>query len=648
MKKKLNIVIWFSFWIIFLEFIYRIFIIGEFFNLNTLSVILFSIPWICGISILCSIFNERINKIITIILTFCITILTLAQIVYFNFYNSIFSFFSLTTGTGQVMQFWQMIIEVILRIWYIFALVLIPFILFIVFNKKIFDYARIKSKKLIIVLGTLLVSLFGIIIRIKTDNKGVYSLKRLLYETHAPMLTISKTGLNTMQAVDLYRYLFGFEEKIIEVEEVIEETEEVEEIKPIEYNILDINFEELYNNETNKKVKKLHEYFNNTEPTEKNEYTGLFKDKNLIFITAEAFDTIAIDENITPTLYKMANNSFVFNNYYQPLYPVSTSDGEYMNLMGLIPKERIWSMADTWNNDMKFAIGNMFNRNGYISYAFHNHTYKYYDRHKSHPNLGFKYMGCGNGLEKLMNCKKWPNSDQEMFKATTKYYMSQETPFLAYYMTVSGHLNYNFSGNNMASKNKKLVSNLPYSTAIKAYYATQIELDKSLEYLLTELENNGKLEDTLIVIAPDHYPYGLTTKQMNEVSTIDRNNKFEMYHTSLIIYNPTIERTEIKETISSIDILPTIYNLYGIEYDSRLYMGRDIFSEQEHIVILSDRSWITNKGRYNSVNGKFKKTTDEELNEEEYIAKINKIANDRFTISSSILDNDYYSKLVIE
>lgn len=647
MKNKLNNTIWISFWLIFLELIYRIFIVKEFFSLNTLSVILFTIPWVCGISLISTCFNEKVNKIITLLLSFIFMILTLAQIVYFNFYNSIFSFFSLTTGTGQVMQFWQAIIEVILRIWYVFVIVLIPFILFVIFNKKLFEYTRITKKKLIYILGILLLSLFGIIIRIRTDNKGIYSLKRLVYETHAPMLTINKTGLNTMQAIDLYRYLFGFEEKIAEVEEEAQE-DYIEEIKPVEYNVLDINFEELYNNETNKKIKKLHDYFNNTEPTEKNDYTGLFEGKNLIFITAEAFDTIAIDENITPTLYKMANNSFVFNNYYQPLYPVSTSDGEYMNLMGLIPKEGLWSLADTWNNDMKFAIGNMFNRNGYISYAFHNHTYKYYDRHKSHPNLGFKYMGCGNGLEKLMNCKRWPNSDQEMFKATTKYYMTQDIPFLAYYMTVSGHLNYNFGGNNMASRHKKLVKNLPYSSAIKAYYATQIELDKSMEYLLAELELNGKLDDTLIVIAPDHYPYGLTTKQINEVSKINRDNKFELYHTSLIIYNPSIERTEVNEVLSGIDILPTIYNLYGIDYDSRLYMGRDVFSEQENIVILSDRSWITNKGRYNSVNGKFLKTTEEEFNQEEYIQKINKIANDRFTISSSILDNDYYSKLVIE
>lgn len=647
MKKKLDVTFWLFFWIIFLEFIYRIFIVKEFFTWNTLSVLLFSIPFSCIFSILLKLSSEKINRIIIIIYTTISMIITLAQIVYFNFYNSIFSFFSLTTGTGQVMQFWEMIIEVILRIWYIFVIVLIPFILFLIFRNKIFEYKRNNYKKNLIIIGVYIISIVGIIIRVNTDNQGVYSLKRLLCETHAPMLTINKTGLNTMQTIDLYRYIFGFSEKITETVEIPEE-ENIEEIIPVEYNILDIDFETLSKKETNKKVKKLHEYFANVEPTEKNDYTGLFESKNLIFITAEAFDSIAIDENITPTLYKMANNSFIFENYYQPLYPVSTSDGEYMNLMGLIPKEGLWSLADTHNNDMKFAIGNMFNRSGYVSYGFHNHTYKYYDRHKSHPNLGLRYMGCGNGLEKLMNCKRWPNSDVEMFKATTTYYLSQSEPFLAYYMTVSGHLNYNFTGNNMASRHKKEVSNLPYSSAVKAYFATQIELDKSMEYLLNELEAKGKLEDTLIIICPDHYPYGLTAKQINEVSPFNRNNKFELYHTSLIIYNPTIEKTVIEETISGIDILPTIYNLYGIDYDSRLYMGRDIFSEQEHIVILSDRSWITNKGKYNSVNGKFTKTTEENFDEKEYITKINKMVNDRFTISSSILDQDYYKYLGIE
>lgn len=646
MKSKFKIILWWSFLIIYLEIIYKFFIMKDLLTTNTFSVVLFSIPWIIIFTIITSIFNEKVNKILTIVFSFLIILITLAQIVYYNFYNSMFSFLSLTTGTGQVMQFYVMIASVIARIWYIFAIILIPYILFLIFKNKLFDFKKNNLKFLISYLLIFILSFLGIVLVINKNNEGFYSLKRLIFKTHAPMLTIDKTGLFTMEMIDIERYIFGFNEEIYSEQiNVNNEEEKVPEAK-IEYNTTDIDFDKLINDETDDKIKSMHVYFKNAAPSNKNEYTGMFKDKNLIFITAEAFDTIAIDEKLTPTLYKIANNSFIFKNYYQPLYPVSTSDGEYMNLNSLIPKEGVWSFKQTSKISMPYGIGNMFNKEGYVSYGFHNHNYNYYDRQKSHKNIGLKYYGCGNGLEKKMNCKHWPNSDKEMIDATTSYYIDKDK-FMTYYMTVSGHLNYNFSGNNMAYRNKNKVKNLKYSTAIKAYLATQIELDKSIEKLLQVLEEKGKLNDTLIVIAPDHYPYGLTTKQMNEISTIDRNDKFEKFHTTLIMYNPNIEKTVVDKVISSLDILPTIYNLYGLTFDSRLLMGRDIFSNNEHIVILSDRSWITDKGKYNSVTKEFTSTTNEEI-EEDYIDRINMIVNQRYGMSSLIIDNNYYKKIGIE
>ena len=639
MKKKINIFYWWVFWILFLEYIYRIFIIKDFLNINTLIVTVFSFIYITLFSFVTNVFCEKVNKIITVFLTIIITFFTLAQIVYYNFYNSIFSFYSLTTGTGQVLHFWSMIVEVIVRIWYIFALILIPVILFIIFNNKIFEYKRNKGIILYTFIIGLIVSVLSSYVLIKKYDKGqLYSLNNLIYKTHAPMLTINKTGLLTMEVIDIYRYFFGFEENFdIKNDEVKNVS------KKIEYNKLDIDFDKLIEESNDETIKSMHEYFSSLTPSEKNEYTGMFKGKNLIFITAEAFDTIAIDENITPTLYKIANNGFIFNNYYQPLYPVSTSDGEYMNVMSLIPKEGVWSFYKTSKNYMPFGIGNMFKKLDYNTYGFHNHNYNYYHREKSHTNIGLTYYGCGNGLEKKMNCKHWPNSDFEMIKATTPYYLNDDKPFMTYYMTVSGHLNYNFSGNNMASRNKSKVKNLNYKDSIKAYYATQIEFDKAIEELLNELEESGKLDDTLIVIAPDHYPYGLTTKDMNTVSRIDRTDKFENYHTSLIMYNPKIENKVVDKVISGIDILPTIYNLFGIDYDSRLLMGSDIFSNTEHIVILSDRSFITSKGKYNSITGEFSNPNVSK----DYIDNINKIINEKFKMSSLILEKDYYKELGI-
>ena len=132
MKKKIHCSIFCAFWIVYLELIYRIFIVGNFFSLNTLSVILFSMTWMAITALIVGLFNEKVNRIISYFILFFYTLITLAQIVYYNFYDSIFSFFSLTTGTGQVMQFWQMILEVIARIWYVFALTLVPLILYII------------------------------------------------------------------------------------------------------------------------------------------------------------------------------------------------------------------------------------------------------------------------------------------------------------------------------------------------------------------------------------------------------------------------------------------------------------------------------------------------------------------------------------
>ena len=148
----------------------------------------------------------------------------------------------------------------------------------------------------------------------------------------------------------------------------------------------------------------MHEYFKTVQPTEKNKYTGLFKDKNVIFITAEGFDAIALDPKLTPTLYMMANNGFVFTNYYQPLYPVSTSDGEYLNLTGLVPKEGVWSLSKSSKNKMSMTYGNMFKKNGYTTYGFHNHNYKYYDSPELyHRNKCLELCQVGAELEECLS-----------------------------------------------------------------------------------------------------------------------------------------------------------------------------------------------------------------------------------------------------
>lgn len=650
MKKKLPLFLHYTFLIIYLEIAYKALVLKNVFSLNTLTILLFSIPFILFATILSSLFNTKINKVISVLNSIFITFIFASQYIYYAFYDSIFSIYSIKAGTGQVFgEFFSAISKMIIdNIWGLLVIIL-PCILFIIFKSKIFDFTR---KKVIFITEIILLIVFFVITKLTVhfNTNGMYSLNRIYNESHAPMITINKVGLLSMEVLDLKRYLFGFEEKLV-VDNIHEEKPDIKPEKT--YNILDIDFDQLESNEVNETIKTLHQYFKGVTPTEQNEYTGIFKGKNLIYITAEGLDTIAIDKDITPTLYKMVNSGFIFKNYYQPLFTVSTSDGEYMYLNSLIPKEGVWSFYRSSNIKMPFSLGTEFNKLGYDAVnAYHDHTYTYYNRDESHPNLGFNiYKGCGNGLETLMNCKRWPESDVEMIDATINDYIDKDK-FMIYYMTVSGHLNYTFSGNSMSYKNKDVVKDLPYSDNVKAYIAANVELDRALEKLLGYLTEKGKLDDTVIVVSPDHYPYGLKTYELNEVSKTDRSDKFEMFHTSLILYNNAMKENKVVEKyVSSIDVLPTVYNLFGVNYDSRLLMGTDALSESEGLVMLSDRSWINENGSYNSMTGKF--TSFKEGLPEDYVSKINAKVYGKFTTSSLLLYEkngkylDYYSKLGI-
>ncbi|MDE6108220.1 MAG: LTA synthase family protein, partial [Oscillospiraceae bacterium] len=359
-----------------------------------------------------------------------------------------------------------------------------------------------------------------------------------------------------------------------------------------EYNVMDIDFETLAREETKKPLREMHQHFAQVEPTRQNEYTGYFEGKNLIWLTAEGFSRFVVDPELTPTLYMLANEGFVFRNFYNPLWWVSTTDGEYAATTSLIPKSGVWSMAQSASNSMYFAMGNQLRRQGYATRAYHNHTYSYYHRDQSHPNLGYDYKGLGNGLNVT---KIWPESDLEMMEVSGPEYIgSSESPFHTYYMTVSGHLGYTFMGNNMSTRHRNEVSHLPYSEGPRAYLACQLELELALKNLLEQLEEAGELENTVICLSADHYPYGLEQSQLEELNGGPLDMRFELYRSTLILWSGDMEEPIIiDKPCASLDILPTLSNLFGLEYDSRLLMGRDILSDSPGLVILSDRSFIT-------------------------------------------------------
>lgn len=638
--KKLNLLIYYILFIVYEELIFSC-LVYKTFPTSLWLIILFSIPIAVILNLITSVFKPKINKFLTYIITIAFIILFSAQIVYYSMYEAIISFFSMMHG-GQITEFMEAIIDVVLRNWYGIALFALPLVILIVLSKKkVLLFERNSLKEIAIKMTSVVVVQLVALLCVNFINTNMmYSNKNLYYNIHIPKVTANRMGLLTTMRLDLQRFIFGFEEKL-SVETSTTPIEEEEN----SYNVTYIDFDKLIQNEENNTIKEMHEYFSSQEASKKNKYTGMFKGKNLIVLVGESFSSLAIREDLTPNLYKLYKEGFQFDNFYTPIFPVSTADGEYITDTSLIPKEGVWSFLKIAGNYMPYSYPNVFEKQGYSSNAYHNHTATYYERDKYIETMGYNsYLAVGTGLEDRMDTSNWPNSDYEMVKTTMDDYINNEK-FMAYYMTVSGHMNYTKIGNMMVYRNWNQVKDLPYSHKAKSYLAANIELDKAVGELIRRLEEAGKLEDTVIVISGDHYPYGLTLEEINELSTFERDDKFEKYRMPFLIWSGSMkEPIKVEKIGSSLDVLPTVLNLFGAEFDSRLLIGRDILSDTEPLVIFSDRSFITDKGKYNAVTGEFIANEGTTV-EEGYVDKINTIIYKKYQMSRLILENDYYKHI---
>lgn len=419
-------------------------------------------------------------------------------------------------------------------------------------------------------------------------------------------------------------------------------------------NVMDIDFSA--HETSNSRLSSLNEYVQRVQPTKKNEYTGLFKGKNLILITAEAFSKEVIDPQRTPTLYRLASRGIVFEDFYQPAWGGSTSTGEYSFLTGLAPMDATVMMSSRSSN-MYFTMGNQLRRLGYSSFAYHDGSYTYYSRNLTLPNMGYdSFTGIGNGMENGLSGGLFPESDKEMMDYTVPLYIDAQ-PFSVYYMTISGHASYSFKPgiNSMSVKNEAVTSSLDYSEPVQAYLAANQELEYAMESLVAQLEAAGIADDTVIALVPDHYPYGLLPSNawggqkglLEELYGGPADACRDRDHSAAIIWCAALEESDpvvVSQPVSSLDILPTLSNLFGVEYDSRLLAGRDVFSGEAGLVFWNDGCWLTERGYYDTHQRAFA-PADGETEDEDYVSQISGIVSDRLSLSRIIENEDYYGFL---
>lgn len=650
----------FSLVVLYLEIVFSLSTVGGIFKGGFWYTMLFSIVYGTIGYLLSSIFkNKKINFWASNIWMIATVVLYIVQFLIYKQFKQFYDINTMSGGAGDMFTsyFKELLVLVFLRGGiFIMALMAAPVVLNILYGRKFINFSRtpMRIKGLAAALAVLCHLLCALLIAVHPINGPVYS------DQYNFQSAVSTFGLITGMRLDAQKTVFGgdldFDNPEFPVDQFpqVDSTDPTDETTepPVVYgdNVLNIDFDAL-NKKANSKQKKLNEYVRNLTPSKQNEFTGLFKGKNMIFITAEAFSAELIDPELTPTLYRLATKGFQFTDYYQPA-SAGTTGGEYQNIFGMLPMDGGKSFKNTADHYNYYTIGTQLDLLGYYGKAFHNNSYTYYSRNKTHVNIGYSdgFMGYGNGMEEYVK-KAWPQSDYQMISGTVPTFIDKQ-PFNVYYMSVSGHNNYSPSSNSQTKKHWDRVQHLPYSDTIKGYYAANLDLEDALTWLVEELENKGIADDTVIVISSDHFPYGLDSDAplgkmpyLSELYGYEVLDYFQRDHNRLIMWCGILEDMEpivIDSPTFSLDILPTLFNLFGIEYDSRLLPGRDVFSDTPALVYRTNYDWKTELGTYYASKGKFVPVSEDIVIPEDYVKTIKAIVKNRVSYCDGVLETDYF------
>ena len=347
----------------------------------------------------------------------------------------------------------------------------------------------------------------------------------------------------------------------------------------------------------------------------KNKYTGIFKDKNLIFVQLEGLDTWLMTEEDTKTFTQMKNNAYVFNNHFSYYNGGgSTFNSEFAVNTGFITPLSYTQNAYTFNkNNFPYTMAKLFKNLGYSVNAFHMNKGEYYSRAVNYKNWGYdNYYGL---IDMFDYNDDTYTLDRELIlnEEFNKLMFPEDTKFVDYVIAYSSHLPFsNTKGvckllydldhsekvDDIANNENKETNDNTKSETIEREPMTEEECarrqaketDYMMQLILENLKEKNLIDNTIIVVFTDHYLYTIEDKSILDKYKETGNNLINK--TPFFIWSKNTKKTNINKVTSQLNILPTVLNLFGIEYNPNNYIGTDALDNKyEGIVFFSDYSW---------------------------------------------------------
>lgn len=621
-----------------------------FIGVNFVSVLLsFILSW----------FNKLISKILVFLVSFALSAYTFFQIGFNNFIG-VYASVNTKSQLGAVKDY---IIDFFASFKGTYYLAFIPFILLIIYylfldkltEKKIDKRFPLKTNIMFepgirTITSILVLTFTGFLYYTSLDasfmqNKlQTISNKELFAYPSIASTTINQFGVLGFGFLDIKSTMVEAPSKTIYTafENNGKDNNNSESKREIDDTILD----EIIKNEKDTTLNNINNYIKNKDITDYNSHTGMFEGKNVIVIMMESTNDIIINKDLYPNFYKLYSEGISFKNNYSPRNSCATGNNEFSGMTGLYTIQNNCTANIFSNNTYFTSIFNIFKNAGYRATSMHDYTEQYYVRNIIHKNLGSEAYYNANDLNiKYYNeYKNWA-SDEDFMNAAMDITLNDtsDKPFMLWLTTVSGHQPYKVSSVE-GDKYLSITEGTDYSMEVRRYMSKLKTFDNGLGILLDKLKASGKLDDTVIVMYGDHYPYGLKNKDISSVLTYDLDD-YEVERVPMVIYNSTIKSEVVEKYSSYINLTPTLANLFNLDYDPRYYMGTDVFSDDYlNMVAFADGSWKNADVYYNASSGSIKYYTSNEYTTDELI-RINNIVTNRMQISESIIRNNYFNYL---
>lgn len=427
-----------------------------------------------------------------------------------------------------------------------------------------------------------------------------------------------------------------------------------------------------------KALKKVTDYYKENKYTpSNNEYTNIFKGKNIIVIHAESMQKFAMDltfnnKEVTPNLNKLANEGIFFSNFYSQVGVGTSSDAEFTFNTSLMPSTKGTVFVNYFDRDY-ISIPKLLKEQGYYTYSMHANTGEFWNRNTMHKSLGYDkfYNKDSYTIDETIGLGL---SDKSFFRQSVdmmKQIKEEENkPFYSLLIMLSNHTPFSDlalmedykTTIDVTIDNQTVTRDYLNNTTMGNYLRSVHYADSAIGEFIDNLDKEGLLENTVLVIYGDHdarldfedfnllYNYDPTTdtiKTENDEGYIP----YTKYNYELDRKVPFIIWTKdqnynlnVNTPMGMIDVLPTLGNMIGIHSDYQL--GKDIMNLKgdDNTVTFIDGSFLTSKVYYNSPKGEIYSINNEPITEE-YIKERAKKSSDLIEVSNDIITYDFIKEI---